>query len=200
MSYSGYVIKNCSANDLEFVCPKRWENLKPAFSDMVRHCDHCNKKVYLCETDEQIKFYSSVKFCIAVAEQEGSMNVETIPPSSTASISHAVEPAVRPDEGSWGASIVPCRTCGVGLHRPNYTKQFSMTILLTYFECSKSLTTATFRPSCENEVNKRSFKYGYQSGNELPHLPANSEWQRVRADRNRIAADRRICFQVIPRT
>jgi hypothetical protein len=99
MSYSGYVIKNCSATDLESACPKRWKQLKPAFSDMVRHCEHCNKKVYLCETDEQIKFYSSVKFCVAVAEQEGSMNVERTPPFSTASISHTVEPAVRPDDG-----------------------------------------------------------------------------------------------------
>ena len=99
MSYSGYVIKNCSAKDLESACPKRWDSLKPAFSDMVRHCDHCNKKVYLCETDEQIKFYSSVKFCIAVAEQEGSMNVERIPPTSAASVSHTVEPAGRPDDG-----------------------------------------------------------------------------------------------------
>jgi hypothetical protein len=80
MSYSRYVIKNCNAKDLESACPKRWDELKPAFSDMVRHCDHCNKKVYLCETDEQIKFYSSVKFCIAVAEQEGTLNVEKIPP------------------------------------------------------------------------------------------------------------------------
>jgi hypothetical protein len=99
MSYSGYVIKNCSAKDLESACPKRWDQLKPAFSDMVRHCDHCNKKVYLCETDEQITFYSSVKFCIAVAEREGNLNVERIPPSSTPSISHAVERAAQSDDG-----------------------------------------------------------------------------------------------------
>jgi hypothetical protein len=99
MSYSGYVIKNCSAKDLESACPKRWDELKPAFPDMVRHCDHCNKKVYLCETDEQIRFYSSVNFCIAVAEQEGTLNVERIPPSSTASISHAVEPAAQSYDG-----------------------------------------------------------------------------------------------------
>ncbi|RYZ81064.1 MAG: hypothetical protein EOP04_24715 [Proteobacteria bacterium] len=103
MSYSGYVIKNCSAKDLESACPKRWDSLKPAFSDMVRHCDHCNKKVYLCETDEQIKFYSSVKFCIAVAEQEGLSNVEGIPPSSTASIFHAVDPAVQLGDGPVGS-------------------------------------------------------------------------------------------------
>ncbi len=95
MSYSDYVIKNCSAKDLESACPKRWHELKPAFSDMVRHCDHCNKKVYLCETDEQIKFYNSVKFCIAVADQEGAVNVERITPSSTPLMSHVVERAAQ---------------------------------------------------------------------------------------------------------
>jgi hypothetical protein len=91
MLYSHYLIKNCSAKDFESVCPKHWGKLKPAFSDMVRHCDHCNKKVYLCETDEQIKFYSLVKFCIAVAEQEGRPNVERNPPSNIAAVSNAVD-------------------------------------------------------------------------------------------------------------
>ena len=49
---------------------------KPAFSDMVRHCEHCNNKVYLCETDEQIKFYTSVKLCIAVPSPQESPDVE----------------------------------------------------------------------------------------------------------------------------
>ncbi len=116
MSYSSYVFKNCSAKDLDSSCPKRWDSLKPAFSDMVRHCDHCNKKVYLCETDEQIKFYSSVKFCIAVAEQVGSINVERIPPSSTASISHVVDPAVRLKDGL---------TAGLNRHLPNVWRRSS---------------------------------------------------------------------------
>jgi hypothetical protein len=107
MSYSGYIIKNCNANDLESACPNLWDKLKPAFSDMVRHCDHCNKKVYLCETDEQIKFYSSVKFCIAVAEQDGILNLERIPPSSTAAISHAVERAKQPNDGIVTSLIRP---------------------------------------------------------------------------------------------
>jgi hypothetical protein len=107
MPYSGYVIKNCSAKDLESACPKRWDQLKPAFSDIVRHCDRCNKKVYLCETDEQIKFYSSVKFCIAVSEQEGTLNVERIPPYGAPSISHAVEQAAQSVDG-----LMP------GLNRP----------------------------------------------------------------------------------
>jgi hypothetical protein len=121
MSYSGYVIKNCSAKDSESACPKRWDQLKPAFLDMVRHCDHCNKKVYLCETDEQIKLYSSVKFCIAVAEQKVPLNVERIPPSSTTSISHMVEPAVGPDDGLMGSINRPLpnvwrRPSSPGLH------------------------------------------------------------------------------------
>jgi hypothetical protein len=76
MPYSHYVIKNCSLQDAESACPNRWSELTPAFPDMVRHCGHCNKKVYLCETEEQIEFYTSVKFCIALASPKASLNVE----------------------------------------------------------------------------------------------------------------------------
>ena len=99
MPYPDYLIKNCNAKDFESACLKQWDKLKQAFSDMVRHCDHCNKKVYLCETDEQIKFYSSVKFCIAVAEQEEILNVEENTPSSSASISNATEPVSQNADG-----------------------------------------------------------------------------------------------------
>lgn len=81
MAYSNYMIKNCSAKNGVCVCPKLWSKLKPTFSDMVRHCDSCNKKVHLCETEEQVKFYSSVKFCIAVAAPEEMSNVVENPPS-----------------------------------------------------------------------------------------------------------------------
>ena len=121
MSYSSYVIKNCNAKDLESACPKRWDQLKPAFSDMVRHCDHCNKKVYLCETDEQIKFYSSVKFCIAVAEQEEPLNVEKIPPSNTASKSDTVAPADQPNGGLMASLKCPI---------PNVWRRTSSPVLL----------------------------------------------------------------------
>lgn len=107
MSYSGHVIKNCSVKDRGSACPKRWDELKPAFSDMVRHCDHCNKKVYLCETDEQIMFYNSVKFCIAVPDQEGAVNVERTPLSSTPSMSHAVVRAAQSDNGVVGSISRP---------------------------------------------------------------------------------------------
>ena len=99
MSHLHYLIKNCSAKDFATACPKHWDKLKPAFSDMVRHCDHCNKKVYLCETEEQIKFYTSVKFCIAVAQPEGLVNVEGNTPSSFTSVSHSVESTAQHANG-----------------------------------------------------------------------------------------------------
>ena len=99
MSYSDYVIKNCSAQNAESVCPKRWSTLTPAFSDMVRHCAHCNKKVYLCETDEQIKFYTSVKFCIAVPSLEARLNVERNTPSGIPSVLNRAETTKPNDNG-----------------------------------------------------------------------------------------------------
>jgi len=109
MSHLHYVIKNCSAKDVASACPKHWDKLKPAFSDMVRHCDRCSKKVYLCETEEQIKFYTSVKFCIAVAQPEGLVNVEENTPSSLPSVFHTVESTARHDNGGRGNNdpVVP---------------------------------------------------------------------------------------------
>lgn len=93
MPYSDYIIKNCDEKDAETVCPKRWSEITPAFSDMVRHCAHCNKKVYLCETDEQIRFYTSVKFCIAVPSPEARLIVERNTPQGINSVTNGAEPA-----------------------------------------------------------------------------------------------------------
>jgi hypothetical protein len=99
MSDLDYLIKDCDASDLAYACPKHWSTLRPAFSDMVRHCDHCNKKVYLCQTEEQINFYTSVKFCIAVAAPKSNPNVERNPPSSPVSKTSSTEPATHNDKG-----------------------------------------------------------------------------------------------------
>jgi hypothetical protein len=64
---------------------------------MVRHCDHCGKKVYLCETDEQINFYTAVKFCIAVADPKEVLNVERITPFSRATLPNASDPIGQRD-------------------------------------------------------------------------------------------------------
>ena len=68
MPETDYLIKNCNADDFEYACPKRWSGLKPSLTAAVRHCDRCNRKVYLCKTDADIKLYTSVNYYIAIAD------------------------------------------------------------------------------------------------------------------------------------
>jgi hypothetical protein len=42
--------------------------LKPSLTAAARDCDHCNRKVYLCKTDADVKLYTSVNYCIAIVE------------------------------------------------------------------------------------------------------------------------------------
>jgi hypothetical protein len=70
MASPDYLIQNCKAEDFEFACPKRWGELKPSLMAAVRHCDHCQRKVYLCTTDADLKLYTSLNYCIAVVKQQ----------------------------------------------------------------------------------------------------------------------------------
>lgn len=95
MAETDYLIKNCSADDFEYACPKLWSELNPSLTAAVRHCDHCNRKVYLCKTDADIKLYTSVNYCIAIADTQSQSEKEwdarfkaTITP-----LGDAVEPA-----------------------------------------------------------------------------------------------------------
>lgn len=63
-----YLIKNCTSDDFEYAFPKLWSHLKPSLTAAVRHCDYCDRKVYLCKTDSDIKLYTSVNYCIAFAD------------------------------------------------------------------------------------------------------------------------------------
>lgn len=65
-----YIIDNCSANDFEFVCPKKWAELRKAYVEGVRHCDQCSRKVYLCKTDADIRLYDSLNYCIAIIDTQ----------------------------------------------------------------------------------------------------------------------------------
>ena len=65
-----YLIKNCTAEDFEYACPKQWSELKPSLMAAVRNCHHCNRKVYLCTTDSDLKLYSSLNYCIAVIKPQ----------------------------------------------------------------------------------------------------------------------------------
>ena len=80
--FSDFRIRNCTAADLEFACPKAWSNMKPAFSAAVRHCDACDRNVYLCRTDKDIELYSSLNYCIAIAATDADGPVPE-PPGQT---------------------------------------------------------------------------------------------------------------------
>jgi hypothetical protein len=68
MAAPDYLIKNCTSEDFELACPKLWSGLKPSLTAAVRHCHHCNRKVYLCTTDADLKLYTSLNYCIAIIE------------------------------------------------------------------------------------------------------------------------------------
>jgi hypothetical protein len=66
MSAPDFLIKNCPGSSSSSRCPTSWSRLKTSFSDAVRHCNSCNRKVYLCLNEQDLKFYSSLKYPIAV--------------------------------------------------------------------------------------------------------------------------------------
>lgn len=66
MSSPDFLIKNCPGSASSSRCPTSWSRLKTSFSDAVRHCNSCNRKVYLCLNEQDLKFYSSLKYPIAV--------------------------------------------------------------------------------------------------------------------------------------
>jgi hypothetical protein len=98
MTETDFFIKNCTADDFEYACPKLWSELKPSLTAAVRHCDHCNRKVYLCKTDADIKLYTSVNYCIAIAETKGHGKTEHKAPT-LANIPPAGATAMPPAQG-----------------------------------------------------------------------------------------------------
>ena len=63
-------IRNCTAADFEFACPKAWTNMKPGFGANVRHCDACDRNVYICHTDKDLALYTSLNYCVAIPATE----------------------------------------------------------------------------------------------------------------------------------
>lgn len=87
MADPDYLIENCTAEDFEFACPKKWSELKPSMMAAVRDCHHCRRKVYLCTTDADLKIYTSLGYCIAVikpqtqAEKEAKSSTNSMRPT-----------------------------------------------------------------------------------------------------------------------
>jgi hypothetical protein len=80
MSASDFLIKNCPGTHAASGCPAAWSRLKTSFSDAVRHCSACNRKVYLCQNEQDIKFYSSLKYPIAVDGPEAAAALANLRP------------------------------------------------------------------------------------------------------------------------
>lgn len=98
------LIDNCSASDFEFVCPKKWSELRKSYVEGVRYCDQCKKNVYLCRTDADIKLYDSVNYCIAISntQYEQRRLAPSTPPDSQNSAPAAEEEDDRvPFVGVW---------------------------------------------------------------------------------------------------
>jgi hypothetical protein len=91
MSASDFFIKNCTSNKPGCACPAAWSRLESSFSDAVRHCSQCNRKVYLCLTDQDIKFYSSLKYPIAIGGPEAEAALARLPQPEAMAASAASE-------------------------------------------------------------------------------------------------------------
>jgi hypothetical protein len=50
---------------MEYECPKSWETLTATKRTDIRFCNHCNKKVYLCASQEEIDAAATLKKCVA---------------------------------------------------------------------------------------------------------------------------------------
>ena len=98
MPETDYIIQNCTADDFEYACPQIWSELKPSLTAAVRHCGHCDRKVYLCKTDADIKLYTSVNYCIAIADTKTPAEREN-ELRSQPTISRASPSAIPPHQG-----------------------------------------------------------------------------------------------------
>lgn len=58
------LIKNCVFG---FQCPKSWDTLKALEeSSNIKHCDKCDKSVFLCESEQQLNDAIEKGVCVAL--------------------------------------------------------------------------------------------------------------------------------------
>jgi uncharacterized protein (TIGR02996 family) len=50
----------------EFVCDRRWEDMRPTADDAVRHCDACRQAVHYCHSITEARQHALGGHCIAV--------------------------------------------------------------------------------------------------------------------------------------
>jgi hypothetical protein len=47
-------------------CPRNWTELDPTEDSDVRHCTVCNEFVYLCHSEDQLRYHANRRHCAAV--------------------------------------------------------------------------------------------------------------------------------------
>lgn len=60
-----------------FQCPKQWEQLASGDNPDVRHCDTCQRNVYLCKSFADVGKHSSEGHCVAIGFSESESVEET---------------------------------------------------------------------------------------------------------------------------
>lgn len=61
-----------------FACPKRWHTLRPTEDDAVRHCQHCNEKVYYCGDVAAAAERARAGQCVAIPRELSDGGVESL--------------------------------------------------------------------------------------------------------------------------
>lgn len=59
-------IRNC-ADVFRKVCPLSWDELIATSDASIRHCEKCNRSVFLCDSDEETISHAEAGHCIARA-------------------------------------------------------------------------------------------------------------------------------------
>ena len=57
------VIRNCN---FILECPARWDGLGPTDQEAVRYCDVCQRKVFMCHTEDELRERIEQNECVAV--------------------------------------------------------------------------------------------------------------------------------------
>lgn len=58
-------IRNCRIR-FRYQCPKTWEQLPPGADMAIRHCEQCQKDVFLCRSPDEWEAHSKAGHCVAL--------------------------------------------------------------------------------------------------------------------------------------
>lgn len=66
---------NC---DMEFECPKDWDEMLISDNANIRHCSACSKDVHFCHTIEDLKNAIDAKYCVTYISSKLAGNTDEL--------------------------------------------------------------------------------------------------------------------------